>query len=96
MNHLIINAISNKKLVRFNYNDLTRVVEPHCYCNTVKGDEALRACQVGGNSSTGLPGWKLFHLSKIGSIQILDENFNDARPDYKPGDKGMQVIYIEI
>ena len=96
MKQLIIEAINNKKLVSFNYKEDARVVEPYCYGVTVKGAEALRAFQVSGYSASQMPGWKLFHLSNISSLHLLEEKFIMPRHDYKRGDKGMKLIYSEL
>ncbi|MDZ4715046.1 MAG: hypothetical protein SH819_06200 [Cytophagales bacterium] len=96
MNNKIIEAIKNKHLIRFSYDGGFRVVEPHCYGLTTKGNEGLRAFQTDGYSSSGEMGWKMFDLGKGESIEILDEVFKGSRSGYKRQDKGMSKIYIEI
>lgn len=95
MNKDIYAAISNQNLLEFEYDGNSRTVEPHCYGLTTKGNEAIRAYQVGGYSSSGQMGWKLYNLSKADNFEILDDIF-ETRDDYKQGDKGMSEIYIEI
>lgn len=95
MNTLIINAIKSKKVLELIYEGEVRIVEPHCYGLTTKGNEAIRAFQTDGYSSSGKMGWKLYDLSKADDIQMLDDTFN-TRFDYKKGDKGMSRIYCEI
>ena len=95
MNTEIIKAIKNKSLVEFDYEGESRTVEPHCYGLTTAGNEAIRAYQVDGYSSSGKMGWKLYDLSKAEDIKVLDEIF-EVRYDYKKGDKGMSRIYHEI
>lgn len=95
MNTEIIKAIKNKNLLEFEYEGESRTVEPHCYGLTTKGNEAIRAYQVDGYSSSGKMGWKLYDLSKADNIEILDESF-EVRDDYKKGDKGMSRIFCEI
>ena len=97
MNEQIINAIENRKTMEFEYEGMIRIVEPHCYGLTKKCNEALRAYQIDGFSSSGKMGWKLFSLSKVSSIKILENNFNVREKDgYKNGDKGMSSIYKEV
>ena len=91
----IINAITKQCLLEFKYDDAPRTVEPHCYGLTTKGNEAIRAYQVDGYSSSGKMGWKLYDLSKADNIEFLNETF-DVRDDYKKGDKGMSKIFCEI
>lgn len=91
----MIEAIKNRNLIEFDYEGGVRTVEPHCYGLTTKGNEAIRAYQVDGYSSSGSMGWKLYDLSKAESIEILDETFY-VRDGYKKGDKGMSRIFREI
>lgn len=91
----IINAIENQNLLEFEYEGYSRIVEPHCYGLTTKGNEAIRAYQVDGYSSSGRMGWKLYDLSKADNFEILDDIF-ETRGDYKQGDKGMSEIFVEI
>jgi predicted DNA-binding transcriptional regulator YafY len=96
MDKSIIQAVQNQQLLRFNYDGGERVVEPHCYGQTSKGNDAIRAFQVRGYSSSGTLGWRLFKLSEATSIEVLEEAFENPRSDYKRGDKGMSVIYAEV
>jgi hypothetical protein len=82
-------------LIEFEYEGESRTVEPHCYGLTTKGNEAIRAYQVDGYSSSRKMGWKLYDLSKAYNIEVLDETF-EVRDDYKKGDKGMSRIFCEI
>jgi len=91
----ICNAIRNKKIIEFIYDGESRTVEPHCYGLTTKGNEAIRAYQIDGFSSSGKMGWKLYDLSKVKNIQVLDETF-DIRDDYRKGDKNMSRIFCEL
>ena len=91
----ICNAIKNKKIIEFIYDGESRTVEPHCYGFTTKGNEAIRAYQITGYSSSGEMGWKLYDLSKSRNIKVLEETFV-VRTDYKKGDKGMSRIYYEL
>lgn len=96
MDNRIIQALQNQQLLRFYYDGGERVVEPHCYGQTTKGNEAIRALQVRGYSSTGTLGWKVFKLAAATSIEVLEEVFENPRSDYKRGDKGMTTIYAEV
>lgn len=95
MNTQIIDAIKNQNVISFDYEGESRTVEPHCYGVTTKGNEAIRAFQISGYSSSGKMGWKLYDLSKADDIEVLDETF-DVRDGYKQGDKGMLRIFAEI
>jgi hypothetical protein len=96
MNQKIIQAIVSRNLVQFDYDGGIRIVEPHCYGLTPNGIEGLRAFQVGGYSSTGKMGWKMFYLTNATSIDVLEDSFESPRPGYSRGDKGMNIIHAEI
>jgi len=96
MDSQICDAINNCNLLEFYYDGGARIVEPHCYGITKSGNEALRAYQVGGYSSSGSMGWKMFELSKSRNLKVLDENFSGPRQGYKKGDKNMRKIYCEL
>lgn len=95
MNQEIIKAVENQNVIEFYYEGKLRVVEPHCYGETTAGNEGLRAYQIGGYSSSGKMGWKMYDLGKADDIDVTDDTF-DVRIDYKRGDKGMSEIYAEI
>ena len=95
MNSKIINAIKSQNVITFHYEGGPRIVEPHCYGLTTRGNEAIRAYQIDGYSSSGEMGWKLFDLSKAGSIEVLSEVF-DTQSGYRRGDRGMSRIFVEI
>lgn len=95
MNTSIVNAIKSCKVIQFSYEGELRIVEPHCYGITTKGNEAIRAYQIDGYSSSGTLGWKMYDLSKAEDIQVLDQAFG-VRDGYKKGDKGMGQIYCEL
>ncbi len=96
MNTGIIKAIQNLSIVEFSYKGELRVVEPHCYGETTAGNEGLRAYQIGGYSSTGKFGWKMYDLRKADNITITDQTFDGPKEGYKRGDKGMIHIYSEL
>ena len=95
MNQKIIEAIENQNVIEFYYDGELREIEPHCYGQTTAGNEGLRAYQIGGYSSSGKMGWKMYDLEKAEDIKVLEDTF-DVRGDYKQGDKGMVQIYKEI
>lgn len=96
MNSLIIEAIENKNVIQFYYENELRVVEPHCHGITTAGNEGLRAFQIDGYSSSGKMGWKMYDLGKAKNIEILEDTFQNHRPGYKRGDKGMDKIFSEL
>lgn len=93
MNETINDAIKNKTLIQFDYDTITRTVEPYCYGTTAAGNEALRAYQVSGEKSK--MAWKLYDLTKASNIVGLSDSFN-PRKDYKPGDKIISTVINQI
>jgi len=96
MNQNIVDAIENQNVLEFYYEGELRVVEPHCYGLTTAGNEGLRAYQIGGYSSSGKLGWKMYSLDKANRITNTDDEFDGPRPGYQSGDKGMSRIYAEL
>jgi len=77
---LIQSAITNKKLLKFNYHDYERIAEPHVY-GVKDGREALLVYQIeGGSSSGGLPEWRRMFIDEISDMEILDRTFPGQRP----------------
>ena len=93
-------AISKKKALRFLYNGNppSRVVEPYCFGESAAGADLLRAYQIRGYSSSGATnGWRLFDVSKITQLTILeDEAFDGKRKDYNPNDAAMFRFHCRL
>lgn len=97
MNTLITDAIRNRRVMNIGYGGYPRSIEPHAYGVSNEGSELLRAYQIhGGSDSVEQQGWKLFDLSKAGSISATQQTFSSARQGYKRGDKAMSRIYAEL
>ena len=97
MEQIICTAIAQRKVIKFFYDGGERVVEPFCYGRNSKGNDVLRAFQIGGASSSGEPfGWKLYIVNDMDFISISANTFNSIRPHYNPNDKGMVEIYCAV
>ncbi len=97
MNTVIMTAIKNKSILEFYYKGHIRIVEPHAYGITSKGNELLRAYQIDGTSDTGkVPDWRLFSVNKIENLSTTQDKFRNTRPGYKTGDSAIDEIYCEI
>ncbi|MBL7872113.1 MAG: hypothetical protein JNM78_10905 [Cyclobacteriaceae bacterium] len=92
----LIDAIKNRLLLQMEYDGGTRIVEPHCYGITTKGNPALRAYQIDGFSSTSQMGWKMFDMSNASNVVLLDKKFSGSRQGYKRNDKGMSKIFAQL
>jgi predicted DNA-binding transcriptional regulator YafY len=94
--NLISDAIKSCKVIEFYYDGLLRTVEPYTYGSTSRGEDALRAYQVSGDSVSGQQsGWKLFKLMKINNLSEVNENF-EPRSEYRLGDSAFSNIFCEI
>jgi predicted DNA-binding transcriptional regulator YafY len=78
LNQLIRDAIDQKHLIRFRYQEKERIVEPHDY-GIQKGIHRLLSWQVGGQSSGRLPGWRWFDVGNMHDIEVLDKTFAGNR-----------------
>lgn len=97
MKDIIIEAIENKKLLTFEYDDYSRVVEPHTLGVSKTGKETLSAFQtIGGSARGNVPCWGQFSLAKIENLEILEKSFSGTRPGYSRGDSRMSRIYAEL
>ncbi len=94
MNGSIVNAIKERRRVNLRYPPGRRLIEPHAYGESADGKEllrALRAYQINGASDSGGPvGWKMFHVDRIESMEVLDNRFVNPRPGYSRGDRAMK------
>ena len=67
MDSVICGAIMGRHTIAFDYEGGQRVAEPWCLGFSGKGNQVLRAYQIGGYSKSGDPsGWRLYDLSKMG------------------------------
>jgi len=89
-------AIKNRRQISMRYEGRERILDPYLIGTTTAGNEALRAYQVGGYSERGgLPAWRLFTLSAISNVKILDTSFG-IHPLYNPYDKAMVQISCRV
>ena len=75
---MVREAITDKKLLELYYDGKYRIVEPHVYGRKNERNGIL-AYQIGGQSSTGIMGWKRMYMKKIKNMKVLDETFPGKR-----------------
>lgn len=93
----ICRAISERRLLTFDYNGQQRVVAPYCYGLSTRDAEVLRAIQVGGASSSGKFGFgKLWTVEQMKGVRLSDETFVPDDPNYNPDDSAMKRIICRI
>jgi hypothetical protein len=97
MNNVICQAIRERKVISFTYDDFPRVVEPHCHGVSTAGNSVLRCYQSSGGSSSGkVPGWHMMKTGKIIGLTVSQSVFTGPRDGYKKDDKGMSTIYEQL
>ncbi|MBL8589398.1 MAG: hypothetical protein JNK46_12775 [Methylobacteriaceae bacterium] len=91
MLELLTKAIAERRIVSLDYDPGLRLIEPHCIGRSSAGEFLLRAFQVSGDSASGEhENWKLFRLDKARMMQLTNDHFAGARPEYNPNDKHMK------
>lgn len=97
MRSTLCNAISNRNIVEFSYQNKYRKVEPHKVGKTTKGNVVLSGYQVAGHGNEITPpDWGLYKLSKISRLNVSNRAFPGPRPDYSPTDQRMTQIYCQL
>lgn len=104
---LIDQAIREKKVITIKYKDGPivlaghRTIEPHAFGEATSGNDVVRAWLRDGVSKTGRsgkspePGWRLFRLDRIKSIELTDEGFK-TRMGYNSADSRIVEFAAKI
>lgn len=99
----VMKALRDRKIVSLYYDDdedpggkEKRWVQMYCYGISKAGNEVVRVYQVGGDTKTMQPGWKLFRTDRIDRMKVLEGTFDEPKPLFNPtGDKDMiKINYI--
>ena len=78
MDEMIREAMSERRLMSFDYDSYHRIVEPHVYGR--KSDQnGMLVFQTGGQSSTGNLDWKRMYMKKMTNMKVLDKTFLGKR-----------------
>lgn len=96
MSSILIDAVSDRKVVAFDYDDKPRLVEPHAVGLNKKGALVMRGFQVTGDSATSSFAWKLFTVDKIQNLAVLDLASQAPRLGYKANDTAMTEIRAQL
>jgi hypothetical protein len=78
IHRLIHQAIDYKRLIRLRYGGKERIAEPHDY-GVMARIPRLLCYQIGGESSSPLPNWRLLDVAKISELELLDRSFPGSR-----------------
>jgi len=98
MNIRICEAIKNRNILKFYYDNGVRIIEPYCYgIHKKTGNEVLRAYQISGFSKSGrVEGWKLFEVTKITGIENTKNDFQGDRIKYNSEDYDMSKVFCYL
>ena len=92
MNQIFVQAIQQKRRLRFSYHGKTRLAEPQCYGVGHRGTELLRVHQI----RTGSEREPLFNVAEMSDVVLLDEVFTKPGPNYKRNDSAMKIIFCQL
>ena len=86
---LICNAITNKKLIRFTYNGIERLVEPYVIGqHTTSHNYLIRGWEcTGGELEKSAQFRKLFTIDKMSDLQVEDNDFRPRKGQFNTSDK---------
>lgn len=85
-------AISEKRVVTFTYNNLSRTCEIHVL-GVANGREQILCWQLSGGSRGGNPSpWRRFDTSGVADFQLTEETFSGSRPVPYPHSQWDEVI----
>ena len=93
---VICEAIRKRRLLQFQYHGKLRVVAPYCHGVSTRGTEVLRAIQVGGEIGSGGLIGKLWAVTDIIGVRLLDTPFTPDDPNYNRDDSAMKQIHCRV
>jgi hypothetical protein len=97
MDNLVVQAIRDKMLIKFNYHGFPRIAEPHIF-GIKHGVKQMLIFQVDGDSSKGkadLPNWRRVDLAQVTDLVVLDQAFSGPRP-YPSGKHSSWDVQLEV
>jgi hypothetical protein len=95
IDQLIRKAISEKHLLRFTYKGQERIAEPHDY--GIQNKTIRLFCyQVGGQSSSRLPGWRLVDVSEMQDCEMLKRHFAGNRETTSGKHRRWDEVFIRV
>ena len=97
---LICQAITNRKIIEFDYHDQRRVVEPYQCGIGIKDNWQLSGFQVEGKSASNPKlGWRKFLLADMSGLKITENTFSGWAGDrrlYNPGDRAFKTFFCRV
>lgn len=97
---LICQAITDRKIIEFQYHDQHRVVEPYTCGIGIKDNWQLSGFQVEGRSASNPKlGWRKFLLADMSDLKMTETDFSGWAGDrrlYNPADKAFKTIFCRV
>lgn len=92
---VICRALSQWRQLRFDYDEISRVVEPYCCGRSAEGADVLVAWLTSGfRSHSDVPGWRTFRVGRITNIEAAAARFL-PRPGFDHGRVALTKTYCE-
>jgi hypothetical protein len=92
----IMSAISQKRVIEFDYHQFHRLAEPHIY-GMKNGREQVLAYQIGGDSeSNSLPEWRRFNLNEMMDLKMTARGFSGRQVDPSSDHSRWDVIFTIV
>ncbi len=93
----LLQAINERKTIKFYYDGHMRNVEPHACGNFSNGNTILVGYQYSGGSNSGsIPDWRSFTVSEIRDLVVMGLTFDNDRPGYNPHDQRFIKVYAKV
>jgi hypothetical protein len=94
MNYTICDSIEARRLIRFDYNGLSRTVEPHAHGFNSKRNEVVRGFQVARESrSDDAAGWRFFIVAEMSNLAVLAKTFRVERAGHNEAAQALIVVH---
>jgi predicted DNA-binding transcriptional regulator YafY len=96
IHQLILTAIHERRLLRFNYHGKERIVEPQDY-GIQNGIAYLFTFQTAGESSSSrLPDWRKFAVLSISGLELLGETLPGSRSVPSQKHQEWDVLFARV
>jgi hypothetical protein len=97
----IMKCLNDRRIAEVSYDDEQdpggngkRWIEIVAYGTSLADNPVVRAYQVGGDTKTIQPGWKLFRVDRFLHFLTLGGTFDTPRDKFNPnGDRSMKQVY---
>jgi len=68
-------SIHHRLTLEFDYENKTRIANPHYFGRTTADNDAISCWQIAGKSRSGKLGCKTFSISKIRNLKVTERHF---------------------